>query len=218
MLGSDMVKSPNLVKKVQISAWALSLAVVIIAVLAWGQNVAWKLGHLSTYQIFPLFGLLAFSIMWSHYMASVLRLHLQMDKTVLKKYYSLTSGVVLLAILLHPGLLEWQLWRDGAGLPPGSYKLYVGASLYWVTILGLISWLIFIAFESHRVFGKKSWWKYVDAASDLAMLAILYHGLRLGTQLQSGWFKIVWYFYGLTLVSALAYIYTRRFKSKSWQP
>ena len=32
-------------------------------------------------------------------------------------------------------------------------------------------------------------------ASDVAMLAIVYHGFRLGSDLQSGWFVYVWWFY-----------------------
>jgi hypothetical protein len=42
------------------------------------------------------------------------------------------------------------------------------------------------------------------------MLAVMYHGLRLGQTLQQGWFRGVWLFYFVTLVLALIYKYAHR--------
>ena len=69
-----------------------------------------------------------------------------------------------------------------------------------VTLLGSVSLLAFLAFEFHRWFADRPWWKYVLMASDAAMLAIFYHGLRLGSQLHGGWYRGVWWFYGITLL------------------
>jgi hypothetical protein len=44
------------------------------------------------------------------------------------------------------------------------------------------------------------------------MLAVMYHGLRLGQTLQQGWFRGVWLFYFITLVWALIYKYTGRYQ------
>ncbi|MGC1177068.1 MAG: hypothetical protein WA843_03270, partial [Candidatus Saccharimonadales bacterium] len=117
---------------------------------------------------------------------------------------------VLIFICLHPSLLIYQRFRDGYGLPPHSYESYVAPGLGWVTLLGSISWLIFIAYEFRRKFGQRSWWHYVEKAGDVAMLAIFYHSLRLGSQLQPGsWLRVIWWFYGLTLVAVLIYNYRR---------
>lgn len=187
---------------------------VLIAIVAWGQGNNWKLVGISTYQLFPLFGLLAFSLMWSHYVAAALRLYFKIDRTVLAKYFEFTSLGVLAAILLHPGLLAWQAWRDGMGLPPASQVRYVSPMLGVYVVLGIIAYIIFLSYEFRRKFGQKSWWKYVAYASDSAMFLILLHSLKLGSQLQAGWFRTIWYFYGLTLFGSLVYIYYLKFKPK----
>jgi hypothetical protein len=191
----------------KITAWSLSAATSIVAVIAWGQLYDWRIGSISTYQWFPLFGLLAFSLMWSHYIVGVLRQLAGVDKIMLKTYFESTSLVVLVSLLLHPGLLGWQLWRDGIGLPPGSYKFYVGSALYIWILAGLLSWIIFATYELRRKYSMRSWWTVVERASDLGMTLIYFHALKLGSHLQSGWFKYVWYFYGITLAISLIYIY-----------
>jgi hypothetical protein len=49
------------------AAVALTLFTCALALMAWGQDNQWQLIGISTYQLFPIFGLLAFSIMWSQY-------------------------------------------------------------------------------------------------------------------------------------------------------
>lgn len=198
--------------QLKITAWSLVAVTVILAVLAWGQTYRWQLLPYSSYRYFPLLGLLAFSLMWTHYISSTLRERSALPKPILSNYFRLTSYAVLLLILLHPGLLIYQRFRDGYGLPPGSYLSYVAPGMMWVAILGSISLVIFLAFELHRVYGDRSWWHYVADASDFAMLAIFYHSLRLGTQLNSGWYRGVWWFYGLTLIMVLARKYYLKFK------
>ncbi len=214
---ANNTQSPR-ARKLNTFAWVLSLVVVILCVVSWGQEFNWQFGRLynyRNYRLFPLFGLLAFSLMWSHYVVAAIRTYLNVPKTSVKRYFEFTSDAVLVFILAHPGLLWWQLWRDGFGLPPGSYKYYVGRSLVWVAILGTISLTVFLAYEFRRVFAKKSWWKLVQYASDAAMLAIVYHSFRLGTQLQKGWFRWIWWFFAVTLVASIAYTYWRRQNSNS---
>ncbi len=200
-------------RKLQLFAWALSLAVVVIAVVAWGNSITWNLKSLEPLLVFPLLGLVAFSLMWSHYIASVARQLLKLDKAVLKQYVNITSWFVLVAILLHPGLLVYGLYRRGFGLPPGSYlHHYVAPGAAWATIIGLISLTIFLIYELRRRYETAPWWQYIAILTDAAMLAIFAHSLTLGALLQTGWLRWVWYFYGLTLVLSLGYIYTRKFR------
>ncbi len=197
-------------RRLQSIAWGLSGAVTVLAIVAWGQRFNWQFDRLNAYGWFPLFGLLAFSLMWTHYIMGALRRYSGQDKTVLKKYFRVTSFVVLLALILHPAILAWQLWRAGLGLPPGSYRQYIGPALYGAILLGAAAWLAFMAFEFHRWWGKRPWWRFVQYASDVAMVAVFLHGLRLGGELQSGWFVGVWWFYGLTLLLAIIYGYQAR--------
>lgn len=199
-------------RQLQTVAWTVSLIAVVLAFGAWGQGNNWQLAGLSTYQLFPLFGLLAFSLMWGHYVAAALRLYFNLDRAVLKTYFETTSLAVLAAILLHPGLLAYQLWRDGLGLPPGSELRYVSSDTSVYVLIAMISLLIFLAFELRRKFDQKSWWKYIQYGSDVAILLIVLHSFKLGSQLQTGWFRVVWYFYFATLVASLGYIYFYKFQ------
>lgn len=197
---------------IKIFAWGLSAAVIIIAFVAWGQGLNWKIVGTSSYNLFPLFGLLAFSLMWTHYVVSAVRQYIKVPKKELKLYIEVTSWAVLLAIIAHPGLLEWQLWRDGFGLPPGSVlEHYVNPALKWAVLIGFVSLLIFIVYEFRRKFASAKWWKYIVYLVDAAMVAIFVHGLNLGADLQTGWLKAVWFVYGATLFMSLMYIYYRRF-------
>lgn len=198
----------------QIGAWSLALLAAGLAVLVWGDNAGWQLLPFNSYLWFPVLGLVAFSIMWSHYINGMVRELLGVAPEALKSYYRWTGYAVLGLICLHPGLLIWQRWRDGAGLPPGSYESYVASGLGWITILGTACLLVFLAFELHRWFGKQPWFRYVIDASDVAMLGIVYHGLRLGSNLQQGWFHYVWWFYTITLVLVLIRKYYLRLTTK----
>lgn len=195
-------------------AWILGATVCALAFVAWGDDLNWQLDHLSAYIIFPLLGLTAYSLMWSHYMAGAARGILKLDNRAFANYFKITGWIVLALICLHPGLLIYQRFQDGFGLPPGSYESYVAPGLGWLTLLGSASLLVFLAFELHRLFGSRSWWKYVLVAGDMAMLAIFYHGLRLGTQTSHGWFHSVWWFYGLTLAIVLGRDYLLRYRNR----
>lgn len=194
-------------KKLSWTAWGLAAAVVIAAATVWLQSISGHF-HFDGYHIFPLLGLLAFSLMWTHYIVGALRRHYKVSKAPFRAYFKYTGIVVLLAILLHPGLLILQLWKDGFGFPPQSYlENYVAPSGKFAALLGSISLVIFLAFELKRKFGNRSWWKLVEYAQMFAMLAIFSHALKLGGALQFGWFRTLWLLYGVTFVIAVMYTY-----------
>ena len=189
-------------------AWGLTAFAAALAVFAWGSSIDWQVR--SSYQLFPLFGLVAFSLMWAHYIASVARRYVKLEPKVLAAYFESTSLAVLLLILLHPGLLTWQLWRDGFGLPPGSELQYVEPTARWAILVGFTSLTIFLLYEFRRFYHKKIWWQYVEVITDIAMVMIYFHALRLGSTLMEGWFRWVWYFYGLSLLVTFVYIYSQK--------
>ncbi len=213
-----MKKSTTFSQYTHYFPWTLTAIVSILAIYVWGHSFGWNLRAINAYQFFPLLGLLGFSIMWSHYMVGSIKDKF-LKNLVLDEYFRYTGYAVLAVIVLHPGILIYQRFRDGYGLPPGSYESYVAPGMGWITLLGTVSLLAFLAFEFHRKFGERSWWKYVISAGDAAMLAIFYHGLRLGSQLQGGWFRYVWYFYGLTLLIVIGkkYYLLARGKGKDQQ-
>ena len=196
--------------------WAVTTVVALLAIYVWGMSLNWQLGSISPYQFFPVLGLLAFSIMWSHYVAGLMRRLFLHDE--MKFYFRTTGYVVLVAILLHPGILIYSRFRDGYGLPPHSYETYVAPSMAWLTLLGSTCLFVFLAFELHRWFKDRTWWPYVVAAGDLAMLGVFYHGLRLGTQTHIGWFRNVWYFYGVVLIGCLIHKYLTLWQQRRMRP
>lgn len=197
-------------------AWLLALAAFGLVLAAWGQHHRWDLLHLSVYDVFPLFGLIAFSLMWGHYMVGGLRaaFHLE-NRKINKWYFKSTAAIVLGALLLHPSLLIWQLYHDGFGLPPKSYvNHYIAPGLAWAVYLGTVSWLAFMAFELRRWYGKKPWWKYVQYANDLAIWGIYVHGLKLGADVAAPWLLYVWWVFGGMLAISFAAIYYQKWFAK----
>lgn len=191
------------------------MVVTALAIIVWGQSNRWHVWPISTYQFFPVLGLVAFSLMWSHYVAGGVARYLKLNPTILRSYYTSTGWIVLVLICLHPSLLIYQRFRDGAGLPPHSYESYVLPGLGWVTLVGTASLLVFLAYELKRFYEDRAGWRYILYLVDVAMLGIFYHGLRLGTQIQQGWFRTVWWFYGVSLVGLLTYKYLYKLKTRS---
>lgn len=191
--------------KFQRIEWGLGILVVAASVLAWyqGRNVAAG-GGLSVYDLFPLFGLLAFGLMWTHYVNGALRRYWKLEKSKNDLYWTVSVGLVLVLIIGHPLLLNYGLLRDGLGLPPGSYSsAYPGKEQF--LMLGTFALLLFLAFELRRWFSDKSWWKYVEYAQLVAMTAIFVHAVALGREVASGWFMALWWIYGITLATAVLY-------------
>ena len=144
-------------------AWAQAVVVTALSVFVWGDLYNWNITPLSNYQLFPLFGLVAFSLMWAHYIVAAVRNYWQLDRQIIKGYFEVTSFGVLLTLLLHPSLLIGQLYADGYGLPPGSYEFYA-PTMTGVVLLGTVSLGVFLLFELRRFFGDRSWWKYFSYA------------------------------------------------------
>lgn len=201
-------------KNFNILAWSLFSISFIIPVFVWGNNLGWDFGSISIYQWFPLFGLLAWMIMWTHYINGSIRLKNNHLKN--PKYYGKTTGYIVLAcLLLHPGLLAFAQFQNGVGVPPFSFTEYVGEGLMLAAILGSISLTIFLSFEIFdRLRERKSikkWWLWVSISQSIAMTLIFVHGLRLGTNLSSGWFVYVWAIYGLALIPSFYIVHKQDF-------
>jgi hypothetical protein len=188
--------------------WIMGSVVVLMGVYVWYEQRIAGGSELGRYDFFPVLGITAFSLMWTHYVGGALRDALGFDKRVFRTYFSVTAWIVLLLILLHPGIFWFLLMRDGLGLPPGSYlTIYTDMASRAALLLGTLSLAAFLVFEFHRRFSASSWWKYVEIANIFAMGAIFYHALTLGGELSVEWFRVVWYVYGLTLAAAIGYSY-----------
>lgn len=206
-------------RQIRILEWSLGSAVVLLAVTAWWQQVQPLRDTVDIYNFFPLLGLIAFSLMWTHFIVgavtSAANIHYE------RGYYSIiTMGVVLALIILHPSLLSYGLYRDGLGLPPGSLFEVYQADIIAI-IIAEISLAIFLAYELRRKFARATWWKYVEAIQGVAMIGIFYHSLTLGSTLQQvSWYRTIWWLYGATLIASIGYAWliTRRRKLHEIKP
>lgn len=194
---------------ITIIEWILGALVVMLPAAAWMSQA--DLGDLSLYEIFPPLGLVAFGLMWTHFVMGALRRYSGIQKKKRNLYMSISMGLVLALLLLHPGLLWLALYMDGYGLPPQSYITAYSTQLGFV-VLGTIALTIFLAFELKRFFGEKSWWKYVEWLQIVGMTAIFIHAIGLGNELRIDWFMLVWLFYGVSL--AVSIIYSQVFYKK----
>lgn len=203
-------------KDFSILTWGILALSVFLSFLVWSANLDWDFGSVSIYGFFPLLGILAWMTMWTHYVTGAVRI--RNPKLVKSNYYSqLTGYLVLACLLLHPGLLAYAQNKNGEGLPPASFFAYTGDGLKLAVMFGSISLLIFLSFEvfdrlKDRKAIKKYWW-LISLSQSLAMILIFVHGLRLGSNLQTNWFTIVWVAYGLLLIPCFYVIHVEDFKS-----
>ena len=71
------------IKNILFSAWGLVALTTFFAVLVWQQSFVGPV-RLTGYTVFPLLGLIAFSLMWTHYIVGTLRRTAGVSKDELK--------------------------------------------------------------------------------------------------------------------------------------
>jgi len=186
-------------------------ASVIYPALYWYQNVnSFSFGKVFLFDLFPVLGLLAFSIMWTHVVAGAFVEKIEKFFNY-KKYLTWSSAVVFVLIILHPLLALVALVLNG-----GSAKdiFSYGKPIYlW---LAIIAFPVLVAYDVAKKFRYKKFlndhWQKVRLVSTLAFFLTFFHSLGIGRDLQSGDLRTVWIFYGAS--AALAAIYTYAIKKR----
>jgi hypothetical protein len=191
-------------------AWGIFAISVALPTIVWGNNMNWDFSTLSLYGFFPLLGLLAWMIMWTHYVNGAVRIkNPELQKP---KYYSkITAYIVLAAILLHPGLLALGQFQNDQGLPPASLYSYLGDAATVAVLFGTISWIIFLSFEYFDRNRDKAWVRkaglWISLSQSIAMILIFVHAIRIGGSLNTDWFYAVWIAYGVLLLPCFYFIH-----------
>lgn len=184
--------------------WMTGGTIIAMMTLGWLLSRSSTLAELDEFAIFPLLGLIAFGLMWSHYVLGSLRRSMNLAKPEKDAYWGISSGLVLALIILHPLLLNYGLISDGLGLPPTSYAEAYGSLAPYLT-LGMICLLVFLSYELKRWLGDKPWWRFVEYIQIAAMIGIFVHALALGQELTQMWFLVFWWFLGITLLMSWVY-------------
>lgn len=191
--------------------YASYLFVVSSSLLAW--NAVYK-GNIEGFSLPSLLALLAFGFMWVHYLAGYLKANYNPELDT-RQSTKLTQSFVLLAILAHPVAIVHKLNESGYGLPPSSFRNFFGSTGSLFVLLGSLSLVAFLAFEFKNILKKNpKVWDKVLKVNDLAMVLILFHGFKLGYIINSGWFRYVWLFYGLSILYFFYDTYIKKHKLK----
>jgi predicted heme/steroid binding protein len=187
-------------------AWILGLFVTVVSVTVWATGLAST--GLTSYSLFPLFGLLAWSIMWTHYVCGVLMVRFGFERNRL--YQKVSTKIVFACLWLHPGLLIYRLWVSNQTLPPKSLIDYMGQANIMILIGAVVAWLTFLSFDVLIKYRKRPFWQrhwfWVSVSQAFAMMAIYAHAIKLGRHIQVTWFKAYWLLLGLILVPSLIYL------------
>lgn len=188
----------------------LNFAVIALSFFAWVSY-----GHsMSAISIASLLAILAFSLMWVHYASDFLK-QTWFPKQTTGWQYNATHWFVLIAILLHPLLVNFYLVSEGYGFPPGSYVQYLGIFSALFVPLGFIALALFLLYEFKKWFTGKRLGYVVDHASILAMFLVLIHGFQLGFITSVTWFYWVWWVFLATFTAMALRHYAVYYKSMS---
>jgi hypothetical protein len=168
-------------------------ALVRVTSLEWSGDTF--LGNL-----FPLFGLLAFTMLWLHIVGAGLEGWLR-QYVDFEAFVEKTSFLILILMLLHP-MLALVTYDFNLGVLGGEYGV-------WFVRLGLVGLALLLVYDVGRALKSRAFfirhWQKVLIVSTIGFFIIFYHSLSIGSDLQTGFLRILWIFYGVT--AALSFIY-----------
>jgi hypothetical protein len=190
---------PNIITKYLILVFAC--LVVLYPLWISGKNLAWSLSPIMIFNLFPLLGLLAFTLLWLHVVSGVF-------ESWLRKYINfnrfavITSNIIIACIILHPLLL--LINADFELGPIFSYgKIYI-----W---LGITGWLLLVTYDLGRFFKNHDFvvqhWNKIRLISTVGFILTFFHSLGVGESLQVGTLRTIWIFYGVTAIMATIYLH-----------
>ncbi len=192
------------------------LALIVIGtattapIVAWGQSYDWQVSGRTARELFPLFGLLAYSLMWQQ--VFVFNIFRNLGPNFRKWFGTIAGLAIFIFIVLHPLLLALAQFESTEKLPPESWYKYVNSKQRDFITLGVIAWLTFLAYDVARLVKNTGWYpRYswiIRYSGHAAFFLIYIHSTQLGTHLQTGIFPAVWTFFAasaLVLIAREAY-------------
>ena len=174
-------------------------AAVLVPILAHIRNVSWGESSLMA-NLFPMFGLLAASLLWLHAISGVFEEWLR-ERFDFDAFVHWTALAILVSIILHPLLLLIIIKFD--------FSIVFSST---PMILGVIAFLLLITYDVGKLLRRKydifaRNWRKILVISNIGFLLTFIHALELGSDLQSGFMRWLWIFYGITATLAIIYTY-----------
>lgn len=180
----------------------LSYLSVLGPVWMGAKDLSWGLNSTLTANLFPLFGLAGFAMLWLHMVGAGLEPWLR-KYIDFKKFVNNTSTIILILIVLHPLLLLVSFGFNVSAVFQNYSFLYL--------LLGIIGWLLLLTYDIGRALKRRDFfvrhWNKILLISTIGFIFTFFHSLGLGTDLQEGPLRVVWIFYGVTAILSTIYTY-----------
>jgi hypothetical protein len=177
-----------------------SWVVVVYPLLMAVQNRVWAWDETLLANIFPLFGLAAYSILWLHVVGPAVESWI--DRYVnFRRFLDQTSPFILVFMLLHPLIVLYLVKFDLNFLRTGGPYIQ----------LGLVGLVLLLTFDIGELLRRKNFvekhWEKVLLASTIGFILIFFHSINIGHDLQGGTLRVLWIFFGTTSILAAIYNY-----------
>ena len=117
--------------------------IIFLPIYFWADSFSWDFSRLNLYLLFPLFGMLAFSIMWTQVVVGTFK-----EKfSNVDQFFSRTGVAVFLLFFFHPVLAAVAQFKSDGLLPLQSLFDLVGPAQKKFLIIGMVAFTIFVLYE-----------------------------------------------------------------------
>lgn len=173
---------------------------VIVPIFAHIRNVSWGNSSLLV-NIFPTFGLLAFTLLWLHAMSGVFEEWLR-ERFEFDKFVHWTAIIILLSMILHVLMLLIIIRFNILSLFEHNPT---------AILLGIVGFVLLLTYDIGKILKSREFfvrhWNKILVVSTTGFILIFFHALMIGSDLQNGFMRILWIFYGVTAILATIYTY-----------
>lgn len=194
-------------KIIKIFIITFSTLVVLFPLWVRGQALQWAFDSTLPANIFPMFGLAGYGLLWLHVVGPAFEPWLSRFVNF-NRFLKETSPIILVLMLLHPIILLIIM----------NFSINALLISYPVEfiLLGFIGLVLLLTFDVAKVFKKYDIVarnrNKVLVTSTLGFILIFFHSIGIGGDLQSGLLRAVWIFYGVSAILSAIYVYgIRRF-------
>ena len=182
--------------------WLIFYGLLLLPLISWLAIYDFR-PPLTARSVFPLLGVWAWLVMWTHYLFWWLQTK-HKNITPRSRYDTVSMWLVLVLLLLHPGLLAWNQYRQFGLTPPESFTSYVATDVEVFVGFGSLALLMFLAYEViHRLQNApwvKRWQGWVSLSQAIAMTLVFFHGIMIGETVLYGWMMGLWVTLGIALI------------------
>ena len=187
--------------------------VLLIPIYFWGVSFAWNFSTVSLYLLFPLLGLLAFSIMWVQVVVSAFEKWFS-SRIDIGKFWACSGIIVLILFIAHPLLA--LIGQYGYTQSWNPFNLVSESEMVFI-VLALIAFATFIVFEvtlrwKNSIIQKIKPW--IENGSLVGIILVWVHSLNIGSHTRLGFMRYLWWFYGITAMLMIGFIFWRKFQKK----